>query len=89
MAVDQERAKKFKIFKNGDLKYYGKDFVLNKRRIRTWESFLQNVTIDLKTDQAVRSIRTPNHGTTVRKLDELRENQQYVAVSTGIFRKAP
>ena len=86
---ERERAKKIKICKNGDLQYYPKDIVLNKRRIRTWDAFLQYVTIDLKTNEAVRSIRTPNQGHSVRNLDDLEENKQYVACGTGRFKSVP
>lgn len=85
--TESDRAKRFKVYRNGDLQYFGKDFVLNKRRIRTWESFLQNVTTDLKSNEAVRSIRTPTHGHVVRSLDDLKDNSQYVAVGNGRFKK--
>ena len=85
--TEAERAKRFKLYKNGDQKFYGKDFVLNKRRIRTWDAFLQTVTLDLKTNEAVRSIRTPTHGSLVKSLEDLEDNRQYVAVGNGRFKR--
>ena len=89
MAATQERARRIKIFRNGDSTFYGKDFVLNRRQIRTWDAFLQNVTTDLKTNEAVRSIRTPTGGHRVKELDELQDNKNYVAMGFGKFKKIP
>ena len=85
--AESERAKRFKLFKNGDERYFGKDFVLNRRRIRTWDSFLQAVTNDTKCREAVRSIRTPTGGTKIESLDELQDSYNYVAVGNGRFKR--
>ena len=82
-----DRAKRFRVFRNGDPRYYGKEFVLNKRRIRTWDSFLQQVTNDVKFTEAVRSIRTPVGGTKVKSLDDLQDSKHYVAVGNSRFNK--
>lgn len=65
----------------------GKTFVVNRRRIRTWDAFLRAVTVDVKSNEAVRSIRTPRHGSRVETLDQLQDQRQYVAVAAGGFKK--
>lgn len=86
--AEVERAKRFKLYRNGDRRYLGKEFVLNRRRIRTWDAFLQAVTADVKASEAIRSIRTPNGGTKVGNLDDLEDSSTYVAVGAGTFKKA-
>lgn len=85
--TEAERALRIKVFRNGDDRYTGKYFVLNRRRIRTWDSFLQAVTLDVKSNEAVRSIRTPEHGSKIESLDQLAQNKKYVAVGNGRFKK--
>lgn len=85
--VDSERAKRFRLYKNGEGRYVGKDFILNRRRIRTWDAFLQAVTLDVRASEAVRSIRTPTGGTRVVDLDDLQDSSNYVAVGNGKFKK--
>ena len=87
--AENERAKKIKLYRNGDQQFAGKDFILNKRQIRTWEAFLQNVTSDLKANEAVRSIRTPTRGHRVTTLEDLEDSKNYVAVGIGRFKKLP
>ena len=82
-----ERAKRFKVYRNGDDRFRGKDFVLNRRKIRTWDAFLQAVTTDVKTTDAVRRICTPTHGSKVESLDDLNDKSYYVAVGNGRFKK--
>ncbi|KAK2190613.1 hypothetical protein NP493_74g04012 [Ridgeia piscesae] len=88
--TEAEKALRIKVFRNGDERYTGKYFILNRRRIRTWDSFLQAVTLDVKSTEAVRSIRTPLHGSRIESLEQLTEkgqNQEYVAVGNGRFKK--
>lgn len=82
-----EPAKRMKVFINGDSRFLGKDIVLNRRAVRTWDSFLQNVTQDLGNREAIRSICTPIGGTRVRSLEELQDRSNYVALGNGPFKK--
>lgn len=81
------RAKRFKLYRNGDNSFVGKDFILNRRQIRTWDSFLQAVTNDTRCREAVRSIRTPVGGTKIENLDDLQDQNNYVAVGSGRFKR--
>lgn len=85
--TEPKRALRIKVYRNGDKGYMGKCFVLNRRRIRTWDSFLQAVTLDVKSTEAVRSIRTPNNGSRIKSLDDLAQDEKYVAVGNGGFKK--
>jgi len=78
--------RKIRLFRNGDENFFGKTLVLNPRHIRSYDRFLETVTSQLGFGQAVRSIRTPRHGTAVQSLDELEDQRDYVAVGIGRFR---
>ena len=82
-----ERAKKITIYRNGDKNFTGKPFVVNRKRCPTWESLLDGLTYHVRSEEAVRSIRTPTGGSEVRALDQLKDNQDYVAVGRGNFRR--
>ena len=86
-SVEAERAKKIRLYKNGDANFLGKDFVLNRRKIRTWDSFLNTATSGLKSSYPVRAICTPNQGHSVHSLEEFEDNKEYVAVGYGKFKK--
>jgi len=73
------------VYKNGDTHFAGKKVVVAKR-IRTLDSFLDKVTRDVRMQVAVRSIRTPNHGTRVSGLEKLQNGGVYVAVGPEKFK---
>ncbi|XP_065651524.1 doublecortin domain-containing protein 2 isoform X2 [Hydra vulgaris] len=77
------------IYRNGDLNFYGKKLVVNRKHIRTFNSFLDEVTRDTQAKVAVRSIRTPNHGTVVANLDRVENGGVYVAVGLEKFKHLP
>ena len=85
-STEAERAKKIRLYKNGDPNFLGKEFVLNKRKIRTFESFLNTATSGLNSNRPIRSICTPNQGHSVTSLEQLQDNQIYVAVEHGKFK---
>jgi len=78
--------RKIRLFRNGDENFFGKTLVLNPRQIRSYNGLLETVTAHLGLGHAVRSIRTPRHGTVVQSLDELEDQQDYVAVGIGRFK---
>ena len=78
--------KKIRLFRNGDENFFGKTLVLNPRQIRSYDRLLETVTSHVGLGQAVRSIRTPRHGTIVQSLDDLEDQQDYVAVGIGRFK---
>jgi len=78
--------KKIRLFRNGDENFFGKTLVLNPRQIRSYDRLLETVTSHVGFGQAVRSIRTPRYGTMVHTLDDLEDQQDYVAVGIGRFK---
>jgi len=78
--------RKIRLFRNGDENFFGKTLVLNPRQIRSYDCLLETATAHVGLGQAVRSIRTPRHGTIVQSLDDLEDQQDYVAVGIGRFK---
>jgi len=78
--------RKIRLFRNGDENFFGKTLVLNPRQIRSYDRLLETVTSHVGFGHAVRSIRTPRHGTIVQSLDDLEDQKDYVAVSIGRFK---
>ena len=70
------------IYQNGDPNFYGKKFVVNRRRVRTFDAFLDNVTVDIKSSKAVRRLCTPLGTHEVRSLETLENGGRYVAVTS-------
>lgn len=75
------------IYKNGDTHFPGKKLVVNNRQIRSFDSFLDKVTRTVRNPVAVRSIRTPNHGTQLVNLEKFEDGGIYVAVGQERFKK--
>jgi len=86
-AAVQERAKRVKFFQNGD-RSVKKDICINKKVIRTWDALLEELTGRLKLHVPARSIRTPVGGTRISDISGLEDNNEYVVVGNGPFRKA-
>jgi len=59
---------------------------VNRQNARNWDAFLQHVTDDVKSTEAVRDLCTPTGGTRVTCYDDLVDKECYVAVSRGRFR---
>lgn len=78
--------RKIRMFRNGDENFFGKTLVLNPRQVRSYDRFLETVTSQVGFGQAVRSIRTPRYGSMVQSLDDLEDQQDYVAVGIGRFK---
>lgn len=83
---DKERAKKFRVFRNGDPLFFGKDFALSRPHAKNWDVFLEKLTVDLKNTEAVRDLCTPTGGTLIRSYDELEDRQCYVALGRAKFK---
>jgi len=81
-----EHAKRFRVFRNGDRGFLGKDVTVNRQNARNWDTFLQNVTEAVKSSEAVRDLVTPTGGTRVTCYDDLVDREYYVAVGRGKFR---
>jgi len=85
--LEAEKAKKIRLYRNGDDNFFGKEIVVNRRQIRTYTAFLNVVTQHVAMSEQVRSIRTPNGGSVINTLEDLVDKSDYVAVGHGRFKK--
>ncbi|KAK6168200.1 hypothetical protein SNE40_022076 [Patella caerulea] len=85
---DLEHASHLRFYKNGDHNFGGRVITWNKRRIRTFDSFLTELTNALKlTGGCVRRVYTPRLGHRITDFEKLEEGGIYVAAGQEAFRK--
>ncbi|XP_037081015.1 doublecortin domain-containing protein 2-like [Pollicipes pollicipes] len=83
-----EPAKWIVVYKNGDQHYPGRRMVVKPREIKTFDHLLEEVTVKLSPSfGAVRNIFTPEGGTRVSSLTDLKANGRYVASPNEPFRQ--
>jgi len=81
-----EYGKTIKLLRNGDEFYKGHRMVINSRKYRYFDVFLDDVSDTMNANfGAVRSIHTPIHGHRVKSLNELEDGKTYVAAGGGRF----
>ncbi|ESO90753.1 hypothetical protein LOTGIDRAFT_58772, partial [Lottia gigantea] len=74
-------------YRNGDVNFSGRSVTWNKKRIRTFDSFLDELTNTLKLrNGAVFRVYTPHHGHRVTNFDKLEEGGLYVAAGQEAFK---
>lgn len=74
------------VYTNGN-KHDAKRFIVNPKYMRTFNAFLDQVTMATKATCAVRRIYTPHGSRQVGAISNLEPGGAYVAVSTGNFKK--
>ena len=74
------------VYTNGN-KYDAKRFVFNPKYVRTFDAFLDQITMETNATCAVRKIYTPHGSRQLGKLSNIEPGGQYVAVSRGNFKK--
>lgn len=75
-----------KINRNGDEFYRGHKIVINSRKYRYFNVFLDDVSDSLNARfGAVRSIHTPINGHKIQSLDQIEDGKTYVAAGSGRF----
>ena len=88
MEIDEfERAKRFRVYKNGDKYFPGVLVTLNKRRTANLGKLLDLLTQQVQANEAVRKLCTPRNGTRVRSLNDIADEGVYVAVGNTKFKK--
>lgn len=74
--------------RNGDEFFRGQKFVINSRKYRYYDVFLDDISDTMSANfGAVRNIYTPLHGHRVHSLEELEDGKTYVASGNGRFVK--
>ena len=76
------------VYTNGN-KYDAKRFIFNPKYVRTFDAFLDQITMQTNATCAVRRIYTPHGSRQVGKLSSIEPGGHYVAVSRGNFKKIP
>jgi len=83
---DVEKARRIRVFRNGDSHFPPVTVTLGKRQIANMQSLLDIVTKQVQATEAVRKLCTPETGTIVKRLDHLADDCAYVAVGNRKFK---
>jgi len=82
---DADPYRKITLYLNGDEHFHGETMTVNRRLMRTWDTFLRKATEKTGVMFAARDVLTPTHGTRVKGLDELVDGSSYVVIAKGNF----
>nr|XP_058143911.1 doublecortin domain-containing protein 2C isoform X2 [Dasypus novemcinctus] len=85
--LDTTPARTILVYRNGDQFYLGKKFVVNRRRIPSFEVLLDQLNQEMDLPSGVRRLYTPTHGHQVQQLDALQQAGKYVAAGRERFKK--
>ena len=85
-SLSLEYGKTIKLLRNGDAFYRGHKVVINSRKYRYLDVFLNDVS-DTFNAGAIRKIHTPVGGQKIESLDELEDGKIYVAAGNEAFVK--
>jgi hypothetical protein len=87
-SLSLEYGKTIKLLRNGDEFYRGQKVVINSRKYRYFDVFLDDISDSMNAQfGAVRNIHTPLHGHKIKSLDQFEDGQTYVASGNGRFKR--
>lgn len=88
--IDPTTAKRMILLSNGDKNQRGITYVLNEKKVRTWDTLLREWTDRVKpTFGPVRRVFTPQSGTEIREFGGLQGNAVYVVSGYEKLRPLP
>lgn len=90
--TDGKRAKKVRLYRNGDRFFKGMVYAVSPERFRTFESLLAGLTTSAICDKnampsGVRHMFSVDGTKKITTLDEMEEGESYVCASTDVFRR--
>lgn len=87
-SLSLEYGKTIRLLRNGDEFYRGHKFVINSRKYRYLDVFMDDISNDLNANfGAIRKIHTPTHGHRIKSLDEFEDGKTYIAAGNSRFVK--
>ena len=87
-SLSLEYGKTIKLLRNGDEFYRGQKVVINSRKYRYFDVFLDDISDSMNAQfGAVRNIHTPMNGHKIKSLDQFEDGQTYVASGNGRFKR--
>ena len=87
-SLSLEYGKTIKLLRNGDEFYRGQKVVINSRKYRYFDVFLDDISDSMNAQfGAVRNIHTPLNGHKIKSLDEFEDGKAYVASGAGRFKR--
>ncbi|KAJ3137878.1 Doublecortin domain-containing protein 2C [Geranomyces variabilis] len=90
MSSLEERSKRIRVFRNGDIYDRGRRLVINPRVYRNFEQFLSRLSKDLNlTNGAARRVFALTTGQPVASLDDLADNGIYIASAGDALKRIP
>ena len=85
--IEEYKPRWIRIFRNGDPFYTGNRFPITAKRYKSFEYLLSDITERLDPPfGAVRNLFTPENGTRIRHLNQLKDCHCYVAGGAEKFR---
>ena len=88
LSVDTTPAKHVTVLRNGDGKFGGRKFIISRRRYRTFDSLLSDITHQISAPfGAVRRLYTPKGSRQIQGIDDLEGGATYVAGGTERFKR--
>ncbi|XP_036608567.1 doublecortin domain-containing protein 2C isoform X1 [Trichosurus vulpecula] len=85
--LDTTPARTILVYRNGDKFYVGKKFVINRKRVPSFEALMTQLNEKVAVPFGVRRLYTPCNGHLVQDLEELQQGGKYVAAGRERFRK--
>ena len=87
-SLSLEYGKTIRLLRNGDEFYRGHKFVINSRKYRYFDVFMDDISNDLNANfGAIRKIHTPTGGHRIKSLDQMEDGKTYVAAGNSRFVK--
>jgi hypothetical protein len=87
-SLSLEYGKTIKLLQNGNEFYSGQKVVINSRKYRYFDVFLDDISDSMQAQfGAVRNIHTPLHGHKIKSLDQFEDGKSYVASGVGRFKR--